>query len=34
MSPDFDAGGDVPPPLPAEASAPSPSIYFDGVTNR
>jgi Zn-dependent protease with chaperone function len=34
MSPDFDARGDVPPPLPAEASAPSPSIYFDGVTNR
>jgi len=34
MSPDFDAGGDVPPPLPAVASAPSPSIYFDGVTNR
>jgi Zn-dependent protease with chaperone function len=34
MSPDFDAGGEVPPPLPAEASAPWPSIYFDGVTNR
>jgi len=34
MSPDFDAGGEVPPPLPAEASAPWPVIYFDGVTNR
>jgi Zn-dependent protease with chaperone function len=34
MSPDFDTGGEVPPPLPAEASAPWPSIYFDGVTNR
>jgi Zn-dependent protease with chaperone function len=34
MWPDFDAGGEVPPPLPAEASAPWPVIYFDGVTNR
>jgi Zn-dependent protease with chaperone function len=34
MSPDFDAGGEVPPPLPAEASAPWPGVYFDGVTNR
>jgi Zn-dependent protease with chaperone function len=34
MSPDSDVGGEVPPPLPAEASAPWPPIYFDGVTNR
>jgi Zn-dependent protease with chaperone function len=34
MSPDSDAGADVPPPLPAEAPPAWPAIYFDGVTNR
>jgi Zn-dependent protease with chaperone function len=34
MSPDSEAGGDLPPPLPAEALAIRRAIYFDGVTNR
>ena len=34
MSLDSDAGGDLPPPLPDEAAAAWPAIYFDGVTNR
>ena len=34
MSPDFDAGGEVPPPLPAEAAAVWRATFFDGVTNR
>jgi Zn-dependent protease with chaperone function len=33
MSPDSD-GGDLPPPLPSDAPAAWPAIYFDGVTNR
>jgi len=33
-SPDSEPGGDVPPPLPAEAPPAWPAIYFDGVTNR
>ena len=34
MSPDSDAGGDVPPPLPAQPPALRAAIYFDGVTSR